>query len=101
MTTAKKPVTMCCVTIDFRTYLLPADKGMKLVELLQSAFECEKLYEDRGYAYQVGVQPERVSLEIVRAGQIRQPLTANPAGTRLLSAPGRPRTLGTLGEEER
>ncbi len=94
MTAARKPVTMCCVTLDFKHYLIPADKGMKLVELLQSAFECEKTYEARGgYAYEVREQPEHVSLEIVRPGQIRQ---ARPPGPRALPAPGAPVTLSSL-----
>ena len=58
MSTAKKPVPMCCVNIDFNYYIMPADKGMKLVELLQTAFKANKNYDDRGYVYGVGDQPE-------------------------------------------
>lgn len=67
----KKTVVMCCVTIGYREYILPADKGMKLVELLQSAFETEKKYEGRGYSYYVGDQPE-VELALVKASQLKQ-----------------------------
>lgn len=83
MTTAKKPVPMCCVTIDFRCYIMPADKGMKLVELLQTAFEADKNYADRGYVYGVGDQPE-VEFAMVKPSQIR-PKTTNAAGQRLLT----------------
>jgi len=77
----KKPVAMCCVTIGYKEYLLPADKGMKLVELLQSAFETEKKYESRGYTYYVGDQPE-VELALVKASQLKQ--KTNDGGQLLL-----------------
>lgn len=66
----KKPVAMCCVSIGYQDFLLPADKGMKLVELLQSAFQVEKSYANRT-SYVVGDQPE-VELALVRASQIKQ-----------------------------
>lgn len=69
----KKPVDMCCVTIGHRDYLLPADKGMKLIALLQSAFETDKRYGDRGYVYHLGDQPE-VELALVRASQLKPKL---------------------------
>jgi hypothetical protein len=68
---SKKPVAMCCVSIGYEHFLLPADKGMKLVELLQSAFHVEKEYANRGYVYLVGDQPG-VELALVRASQIKQ-----------------------------
>lgn len=68
----KKPVAMCCVTIGgYHEYLLPADKGIELVKLLQSAFETEKKYGGGGYFYYVGDQPE-VSLNLVKASQLKQ-----------------------------
>lgn len=67
----KKPVAMCCVTIGYEEYLLPADKGMKLVELLQSAFKTERKYGGGGYFYYLGDQPE-VVLTLVKASQLKQ-----------------------------
>jgi len=62
---------MCCVTIGHMTLLMQADKGMKLVELMLHAVECE-----RGYRipekYMVGDQP-RVELFMVKPGQIHMP----------------------------
>ena len=83
MSTAKKPVPMCCVSIDFSYYIMPADKGMKLVELLQSAFQANKNFADRGYVYSVAEQPE-VEFALVKPSQIR-PKTTNAAGQRLLT----------------
>lgn len=83
MSVAKKPVPMCCVSIDYRNYIMPADKGMKLVELLQTAFESDKNFADSGYVYSVGEQPE-VAFALVKPSQIR-PKTTNAAGQRLLT----------------
>lgn len=83
MTAAKKPVPMCCVTISYSHYIMPADKGMKLVELLQTAFEADKNYDDRGYVYGVSEQPQ-VEFALVKPSQIR-PKTTNAAGQRLLT----------------
>jgi hypothetical protein len=84
LTAAKKAVAMCCVSIGHQDYLLPADKGMKLVELLQSAFETEQRYVERGYIYYVGEQPA-VALALVRAAQIKPARQdTNAAGQRLL-----------------
>lgn len=62
---------MCCVSIGYHEYLLPADKGIELVKLLQSAFETDKKYGGNGYFYYVGDQPE-VSLTLVKASQLKQ-----------------------------
>ena len=79
-----KAVPMCCVTINYVAFLMPADKGMKLVELLQSAFDAHKDYRDRGYIYQIGEQPS-VEFCLVRASQLKtKPTDINAAGQRLL-----------------
>lgn len=83
----KKPVAMCCVSIAHSDYLMPADKGMKLVELLQSAFEARRDYGDRGYTYAIGEQPS-VELSLVKASQIKAKRTeCNAAGQMLLGGP--------------
>lgn len=63
---------MCVVSVDFQYLMLPADKGMKLVELLQSAVRVEPEYRDRDYSYQVGEQPS-VEYKSVKASQVRMP----------------------------
>ena len=78
----KKPVAMCCVTIGYMVYLMPADKGMKVVELMQEAFDTSKSYEDRGYCYHVGEQPS-VEYCLVKPSQLKQK-TTNAAGQKLL-----------------
>lgn len=78
----KKAVAMCCVTIGHQDFLLPADKGMKLVEIMQSAFSAEKRYGDRAYAYYLGDQPA-VELALVRESQLK-PKPADLGGQRLL-----------------
>lgn len=78
----KKAVAMCCVTIGHQDFLLPADKGMKLVEIMQSAFKTEKHYGERAYAYYLGDQPA-VELALVRESQLK-PKPTNQDGQRLL-----------------
>lgn len=68
----KKSVQMCCVSVDYRTYLLPATDGMRLVEIMQRAFECNARY-DEGKTYELGPQPE-VSLVLVKPSQVKEPL---------------------------
>ncbi|MGE0446164.1 MAG: hypothetical protein AB7P99_13125 [Vicinamibacterales bacterium] len=64
---------MCCVRFGWRAeLLLPADKAMKLVELLQQAALCERNYDGAGYVFVVQEQPE-VELITVKASQIRMP----------------------------
>lgn len=76
-----KPVAMCCVTIDYHQFLMPADKGMKVVELLQSAFHCERRYDETSnYKYEVGEQPQ-VEFALVRPNQVVEP--AAPGRLRL------------------
>lgn len=84
MTAPKKSVPMCHVTIGYRGYLLPVDKGMKLVELMQSAFQSDKNYEAVGYNYSIGEQPE-VEFCLVKPSQIKQKAT-NANGQLLIGA---------------
>lgn len=68
----KKIEPMCAVDIGYQTYLMPATAGMKLVQLLTQAVECDKDYEDGGYVYTAGDQVS-VSYRNVRSAQIRMP----------------------------
>lgn len=76
MTAPRKPVPMCCVTIDHNTFLLPVDKGMKLVELMQHAVSCDCRY-DAGYRYLVRETPS-IELAVVKPSQVVMPRGAEP-----------------------
>ncbi|WP_420996216.1 hypothetical protein ACKI2N_002435 [Cupriavidus sp. 30B13] len=70
MATAKKAVPMCVVRIGYQDYLLPASGGMKLVELMTTAVECEQT----GYQppkFVIGEQPE-VRLQMVKQQHVHQ-----------------------------
>lgn len=71
MSRTAKPVPMACITIGFEDYLMPADKAMKVAELMQSAFQCRKDF-DRSYRYTPGEQP-RVEFTFVKPGEVRAP----------------------------
>lgn len=86
MATTKKAVTLCCVTVGYQSFLMPADKGLRVVELLQSAVECRERYDDREQFYDVEEQP-RVILAMVKPSQVRQATPETHAGstTRLIN----------------
>jgi hypothetical protein len=79
--TPKQTKPMCCVSIDYRSYLMPADVGMKLVALLNHAVECDRKYTEPGHRYHVKEAPE-VAYVSVRPDQIVFPAGA-PAQRRL------------------
>jgi hypothetical protein len=65
---ATKPVNMACVTVGFQHYLMPADKALKVVELMQTAIECERSYQ-HSTTYTVGDKP-LIELTLLRPEQI-------------------------------
>lgn len=79
-----KPVPMCCVSINYTEYLMPADVGMKLVALLNHAIECRPDYTAEGHRYLVMDAPE-VRYTSVRPNQIVFPdaMAGKPAQRRL------------------
>lgn len=80
-TRSAKTAQICCVTIGYRTYLLPIDKGMKLVELMASALECSEQYAGGRMTYTPGEAP-RVEFTTVKPDQITTPLAPAPIGKR-------------------
>jgi hypothetical protein len=78
MSRPTKSVAMCFISIGYHLELLmPADKGMKVVELLQSAYACEKNFTcDPGYSYTPKEAQPEVEFALVRASQIRAPKAA-------------------------
>lgn len=79
---ASKPAQMACLTIGYTNFLMPADKAMKVAELMQAAFECEKDFGDHDFLYHPKEQP-RVEFTFVKPKQVRQPAAA--AAPRLLT----------------
>lgn len=70
---ANKPKSepMCAVTIGYHRYLMPASIGMKVVQLLQNAFDVDEEWEEeRIYTVK---EPVNVEFRSVRANQIRMP----------------------------
>lgn len=71
--TVKLPVKMAVVSINFETYLLPAAKATKLLELMQEAVCVKREYTgSNGFEYKVCSEPE-VELYMVKASQLRMP----------------------------
>lgn len=87
MATTRKPVPMCCITIGgFFDLVMPTDKGMKLVEILQYSFECKKAYADRsiGYVYVLKDDAPNVEFTTVQPKQIKSRADMERTGTLLL-----------------
>ena len=83
----QKAVPMCIVSISFNDYLMPADEGMRLVKLMQSAIECRRDYEAHVRVWAVGESPD-VSYQAVKPDQLRTPsgaVTTHPGSLRLLT----------------
>jgi hypothetical protein len=69
----KKSGPMCIVTLNHHDFLMPVATGMKIVQLMGEAVECNSTYE-RGldYTYTVG-KPVKIEFTTVRHDQIRMP----------------------------
>ena len=70
----KRAVSMCCIRIGYQHYLMPADKGLKVIDLLQAAFECREEYGERNYLYYPQEGQPQVELKLVRQEQLRAPM---------------------------
>ncbi len=79
MTRAKPAVQMACVSIDYQDFLLPADKAMKVLALMQEAAKCDHRYRERTEVFEVGEEPLRLALKLINADQIRMPIGTMPA----------------------
>lgn len=79
MTAPKKPTQMAFVGIGYRAeLLLPADKAMKLVELLQHSVTCSDEFDTLlGRSFRVGNQPD-VELVLLKPGQVVYPPGTGP-----------------------
>lgn len=71
--TVKSATPMCVVTIDFNEYLLPLNKGLALVALMQNAKTCDARYDGVSLKKTVWTeaQPPRIGLEAVTANQVK------------------------------
>jgi hypothetical protein len=63
---------IACVSIDFRTYLLPLPKALKVLELMGGAVPCDRQYLRRD-RYVVSSDKCPVELAIVSHDQIEMP----------------------------
>lgn len=71
-TTKKQGGAMCRVTIGYQDFLMPADKGMRVLEAMQHAIGCDRDYIGHDEQFIAKEQP-RVEFSLVRADQIRMP----------------------------
>lgn len=74
---------LCCVRIDFHSLLMPADKGRKLVELLESAAQVRQRY-DGGAIYELTGDDLEVEYQTVKASQVRAAPGVVPSPSRAI-----------------
>ena len=90
MTRTVKPVSLCIISIDhFMRILMPFDKGVKLVQLLEGSFCCEVDYATTDRVYVPEKDPLSIELKLVKASQIKtqkQPVQSPRTGPLLLES---------------
>jgi hypothetical protein len=73
---ATKPASLAVITLDgFQHYLLPADRALKIVALMEGAVSVEQDYTSRNFARKEWVTKNEttVSYETAKADSIRTP----------------------------
>lgn len=67
----KMPAHLCCVTINYQSFMLPSDKGRQLVALMESAIACKRTWRDgvAGRLFEFD-DPHEVEYESVKPNQI-------------------------------
>lgn len=70
-TKPKMPAHLCCVTINYQSFLLPSDKGRQLVALMESAISCKRTWREgqSGRLFEFD-DPHEVEYETVKAHQV-------------------------------
>ncbi|MBX3660705.1 MAG: hypothetical protein KF740_19900 [Ramlibacter sp.] len=70
---ATKTPDLCRIRIGFYSLLLPADKGLKVMALLQGALGCTEKYDTGAHVetYEID-EPVPLELTMVRANQVRR-----------------------------
>lgn len=81
------PKSMCVLTIGHYDYLIPAEAGMKVMQLMQQALNAERSIEDFR-SWHAG-QPVHLAMEMVSMDKIHMPPGADIAPVRRQSAPKR------------
>jgi len=69
---AKSTAQMCVVTIDYHEYLLPLNKGLALVDLMQHAKKCNSNFSisAKKLFYTEDAAPQ-IEMEVVSANQLK------------------------------
>lgn len=97
-TTKKQCGAMCRVTIGYQDFLMPADKGMRVLEAMQHAIGCDRDYVGHDEQFIAKDQP-RVEFSLVRADQIRMPEGYSEPASGRKRAPRAVRANATRGLE--
>lgn len=79
------PKSMCVLTIGHYDYLMPAEAGMKVMQLMQQAVSAERSAEDFR-SWHAG-RPVHLAMEMVSADKIHMPPGAEIAPARRRATP--------------
>lgn len=81
------PKSMCVLTIGYSYYVMPAEAGIKVMQLMQQAVDAERSVADYG-SWRAG-QPVHLAMEMVSADKIHMPPGAEIAPARRQATPKR------------
>lgn len=81
------PKSMCVLTIGYCDYVMPAEAGMKVMQLMQQAVSAERSVED--YRSWHAGKPAHLAMEMVSADKIHMPPGAEIAPARRQATPKR------------
>lgn len=80
------PKPMCVLTIGYCDYIMPAEAGMKVMQLMQQAVSADRSSDYR--SWHAGV-PAHLAMEMVSADKINMPPGAEIAPARRQATPKR------------
>lgn len=72
--TPRAGTTLCSVSIGHRDFVMPLDKGLKLIALLKDATECDRESRSPDYKvfYYVSRSQPAISMEVLAEGQFKK-----------------------------
>lgn len=85
---AKKAEPMCVVTVGYQEFLLPATKGLKIMQLMAGALQVDVRYDD-GRVYELRDEPVQVEYTSVDPRQVRARRAPKASAPELLAIEGR------------
>lgn len=72
MSRATPPKTICAIEIGYSTFVMPLDKALKVMALMEDSVSCEKHYAEREFRFRLREKPE-VTVQTIKPSQCDMP----------------------------